>query len=1250
VLRPDRTHRHRSRWLAAGVVAALGTALVAAPRASAATTPSVNLKLLVIDRANASTGVFDTTTRGVEAELTREGVPFDVVTPAQANAFTTASLEDAANHRALYQGVIMADPFEIDSTAMNIIKDVETRYGLRHVNTDAFPNPDAEGLAPVAAATTLDGNLISVTAAGKADVFGYLAGSVTADDNDKSLAEAQVYVTHAAAPAKAGTTFTSLLDIKVGTATGSLASVYTDGGREQLTLTAAGSDDQMWLRALTPGVISWVTRGINLGFHRSYFGLQVDDVFLPDSRYSATGHCTPGDGCVDPTVTTTDIRMTDNRSNTDVQKLVNGTKNEVQRLVDWTKAHGFAVDLAFNGAGSVQAAGTGRNGTDALLTAFQRPGVGDLFRWVNHTYTHTFLGCIQIAPTTIGSNWRCATPADTTGFEDAALAADATDDTTNNIKWLSLARVSADITQNVAWATTAKLPNFNPTVLVTGEHSGLTTTPQQPIDNPNLASALTAAGIVVTASDASRETGPRTVGTTQTLPRHPMNIFYNAGTFQDEVSEYNWIYAPSTTADPNDPANTGGNCTNSSVTTCMATPLDASSDAAAKTSFTNYILPIEIRNAMRDVVAGDPRPFYAHQSNLAEDGILYPVLEGILSSYRSMYDTTKSPLVNPDMKAAEQALHRADASAAATAYVDATGVHMTAPLGAGVPLTVPASGTGTTGLTAYDTGLSGWVAGTGSDAVVATLNPAGGGYKVAPPAAPTNVTAVADITSATVTWTPSPVNLADVTGWTITATGTPAVAAIPLKPADVKPGPTAGTLSYTIRGLKAGASYTFDVFGTNAIGDGPHSTPSPSVTILGLPTAPTVTATAGDGTATVTWTPGPEVTGHAVAGYVVTQTDGTTPVVLTATPLSATTTTLPVTGLTDGTAYTFMVAAVNDLGTGPAGTSAAVTPMAPAPIPTPEPPAPAPGGGGGGGVPAPPAPVAPDAPTLGTVKAGNAKIDLTWTAPASDGGSPITGYVVTAYKAGDGTVAGTMKTSDTSAAFTGLINGIGYTVEVAAENVVGVGPASARSAVLTPSTVPAKVIGVSVKRGAASLAVRWKAPANGGSALTGYVVTAYVAKGGKTAATVKVPAKLLAATVKGLKNGTGYTVDVRAINANGPGVASARSSVVVPATTPGRPSIKATKAGKRGGRSTALVAWRAPSTDGGAAVTGYRITATKYSARGRVLGRTVVTIKSGKVRSAELRLAGGTYRFTVRAVNAVGVGLASGSSKPTVAR
>ncbi|MGZ4625127.1 MAG: fibronectin type III domain-containing protein, partial [Kineosporiaceae bacterium] len=330
--------------------------------------------------------------------------------------------------------------------------------------------------------------------------------------------------------------------------------------------------------------------------------------------------------------------------------------------------------------------------------------------------------------------------------------------------------------------------------------------------------------------------------------------------------------------------------------------------------------------------------------------------------------------------------------------------------------------------------------------------------------------------------------------------------------------------------------------GTNAIATGLPSAPSAAVTILGLPPVPTaVTATAGDASATVSWTAGAAVTGHPTTTFRVTATTGTTSTPVGGTA-NGTTTTLKVSGLTNGSAYTFTVVAVNDLGSSaPSAPSTPVTPRAPvgAPPPVPGPgPAPAPGPGA----------VAPAAPVLGNVTPGNGRLSLAWSAPANNGGSPVTGYAVRVFRGTGTTPLRTLSVPATPTTLTvrGLANGTRYSVDVAAVNAVGTGAPSARSASVTPRTVPARVTGVRVKRGKGSLTVSWKAPANGGSAITRYTISAYVGHSTKAAKVATVKAGFLVGTLTGLRNGTGYTVDVRAVNAAGTGAASARSAVVVP--------------------------------------------------------------------------------------------------------
>ena len=268
-------------------------------------------------------------------------------------------------------------------------------------------------------------------------------------------------------------------------------------------------------------------------------------------------------------------------------------------------------------------------------------------------------------------------------------------------------------------------------------------------------------------------------------------------------------------------------------------------------------------------------------------------------------------------------------------------------------------------------------------------------------------------------------------------------------------------------------------------------------------------------------------------------------------------------------------------------------------------------------------------------KTGSA--DVTFTAPASDGGSPITSYEVTSSPGGiTGTLSGA---SGGTVNIKGLAIGTPYTFTVTASNAVYTSESSvASSPAITPITTPdAPTIGTATTLSDSEISVAFTPPSNGGgSPITSYTVTS--SPGGYTATGSTSPI-----VVSGLNGGTGYTFTVTATNAAGTSDASGSSNQ---ATTDTRISDAPSIGTATAGFEQATITFTAPAHDGGAAITSYVATSSPGGIRGTVSGP-----GSGEITVTGLTN-GVDYTFTVTAVNENGTSApssASNSVTPNVA-
>jgi titin len=365
-----------------------------------------------------------------------------------------------------------------------------------------------------------------------------------------------------------------------------------------------------------------------------------------------------------------------------------------------------------------------------------------------------------------------------------------------------------------------------------------------------------------------------------------------------------------------------------------------------------------------------------------------------------------------------------------------------------------------------------------------------------------------------------------------------------------------------------------------------------SNTVLSTPTPPPPgvpvavnqgIATPGDTTVDVTfWAP--TIDGGSPVTHYELSIDGgawTTLVTSGSNPFTST-----VTGLTNGTAYTFVVRAVNDIGPGAPSNARTAIPYTMA-----------------------------GAPTLSSAVRGDSSADITFSAPAFDGGRPVTGYEASTD---GGTTWASITTTGTgpfTATLGTLTNGVAYSVAVRAVTVAGPGAASNTMSV-TPATTPGAPALSAATGGVQSVDLTFSAPASdGGDAITGYEVS-------QDNGSTWQPLSALAgtATVTGLADNTSYTFIVHAVNTVGAGPSSGPLSATT-ATTPDSPTLDSATPGD----GQVVLAFSAPTSDGGSAITGYTISD----------GVTTISATSSPVTFTGLTN-GTQYTFSVTATNAVG--------------
>ncbi|MEA5453525.1 Ig-like domain-containing protein [Sinomonas sp. JGH33] len=373
-----------------------------------------------------------------------------------------------------------------------------------------------------------------------------------------------------------------------------------------------------------------------------------------------------------------------------------------------------------------------------------------------------------------------------------------------------------------------------------------------------------------------------------------------------------------------------------------------------------------------------------------------------------------------------------------------------------------------------------------------------------------------------------------------------------------------------------------------------------TVTVRDRPDAPSAPVVDGMASRQVTlhWAP-PANNGAEITQYKVQFAGGSQ---------SCPTTTCTITGLANGTQYTFSIVAANAVGDSPASASSA--------------------------------PITPDArpsqPAPPTLTRGDQKITLAWTPPANEG-TPISSYVIELSSA-QGIQQKTVG-AVTSLEWTGLTNGVEYRARIQAKNGAKdpsdfsaySAPAKPAGVPLAPSAPAAARTTSAIDGGVADVSWASEPLKDNGEPVTGYVVKVY-----RNGAYEKSTPQTSSTTqrVTGLDTSSTYTFTLTSVNAVGPSPESPKSPAVVPYGRPGAVNnLSASPTNTSGSGHQVQLSYTAPSSNGNS-ISGYQYSTDGGTSWNQLASNNVVSGLSN----------GQNYSFTVRAVNAAGPGLASNSA------